>query len=86
LEQREPVVTHLPGQFAGELAQLSARIENYLGFPTGISGMALMARSAGGARPMMLRAPLANTAAAKNLIPLPTENTPSLRSFLRIHL
>ena len=41
---------------------------------------------ADGARPMMLRAPLANTAGAKNMIPLPPENTPSLRSILRNHL
>jgi hypothetical protein len=41
---------------------------------------------AGGARPTMLRAPLANTAATKNMIPLPTENTPSLCSILRNHL
>jgi hypothetical protein len=41
---------------------------------------------ADGARPTMLRAPLTNTAAAKNMIPLPTENTPSVRSILRNHL
>ena len=34
----------------------------------------------------MLRAPFANTAAAKNLIPLPPENAPSLRSILRNRL
>ncbi len=67
------IVTHGPGSFMGELAQLSdrpslvdayakealaldcrafggqagasARIENYLGFPTGITGLALMARA-----------------------------------------
>jgi site-specific recombinase XerD len=36
--------------------------------------------------PMMLRAPFANTAAAKNMIPLPPENAPSLRLILRNHL
>ena len=30
---------------SGGQAGASARIENYLGFPTGISGMALMARA-----------------------------------------
>ena len=35
--------------FGGQ-AGASARIENYLGFPTGISGMALMARAYAGSR------------------------------------
>jgi thioredoxin reductase (NADPH) len=35
----------LDGRSFGGQAGASARIENYLGFPTGISGMALMARA-----------------------------------------
>jgi thioredoxin reductase (NADPH) len=35
----------LDGRAFGGQAGASSRIENYLGFPTGISGMALMARA-----------------------------------------
>ena len=38
-------VLTLDGRSFGGQAGASARIENYLGFPTGISGMALMARA-----------------------------------------
>ena len=42
---RRPSVIVLDSRAFGGQAGASARIENYLGFPTGITGMALMARA-----------------------------------------
>ena len=43
--QKRLSVVVLDSRAFGGQAGASARIENYLGFPTGISGMALMARA-----------------------------------------
>ena len=53
------VESHAPGGQAGT----SSKIENYLGFPTGISGQALMARAGNQARKFGARIVVARTAA-----------------------